>query len=64
MAFPRWCFGVDQRLRFIAPLLAFVRAADAAQEVQCAENFGKPLQVAVVRGDPWRGRRLRLSLRL
>jgi hypothetical protein len=43
-------FGVDQRLRLIAPLLAFVRAANAAQKVQRSEDFGEPLEVVVVGG--------------
>ena len=43
------CFGVDQGLRLVAPLLTFVGAADSAQEVKSTENFRKPLQVAVVR---------------
>src|ERR1700712_4129089 len=43
-------FGIDQRLHLIAPFGALVGAADAAQIVQRAENFGQPLQVAVKRG--------------
>jgi len=59
-------FGVDQGLRFVAPLLTFVGAADAAQEVKSAENFRKPLQVAVVRRWPGlhRGCDRSLGLRL
>ena len=57
-------FGVDERLRLVAPLLPFIRAANAAQEMQRTENLGEPLQIAVVgRGRVLR-RRLRLRLRL
>src|SRR5919201_1804680 len=41
--------GVDQRLHLVAPLLAFVGAADVAQIVQGAEDLGEPLQAAVER---------------
>ena len=71
------CFGVDQGLRFVAPLLAFIRAANAAQEMQRAEDFGKSLQVPIIGdGGRWWSRtrtlglsrslsaRLRLGLRL
>jgi hypothetical protein len=34
-------------LRLVAPFLALVRAANAAQEVQRAEDLGEPLQVMV-----------------
>src|SRR5208282_5982757 len=57
-------FGVDQRLRLIAPLLAFVRAANAAQKMQRAEDFGEPLQVVVVGGRRRLGRHLRSRLGL
>src|SRR5262245_35504323 len=40
---------VDQRLHLVAPFQAFIAAADAAQIVQGAEDFGEPLQVAVER---------------
>ena len=42
-------FGVDQRLHLVAPFRAFIGAADAAQIVQRAEDFGQPLQIAVER---------------
>src|SRR6516165_6751120 len=61
-------FGVDQGLGLDAPVLAFVARADAVQEVQRAEDFGEPLQVAVVRRGldlrRHRGRRLRRRLPL
>ena len=41
-------FGVDQRLGFGAPFLALARVADAAQEMQRAQNLRQPLQVMVV----------------
>ena len=41
-------FGIDQGLGLVAPFLALLRAANGAQEMQSAEDFGKPLQVAVV----------------
>ena len=47
--FPGGRFGFDQRLRLISPLLGFIRTAYGAQKMQRAENFGKPLQVAVIR---------------
>ena len=53
-------FGVDQRLRLIAPFLSFVGAADAAQKIQCAKNFGEPLQIRVVRRGDLNRRRLGL----
>jgi hypothetical protein len=56
--FPGRSFGFDQSLRLVSPLLAFIRTANGAQEMQRAENFGKPLQVAVIGG----GRVLRRSL--
>ena len=43
-------FGVEQCLHLVAPALAFVGAADVAQIVQRAEDFGEPLQVVVERG--------------
>src|SRR5579862_2116120 len=49
VAVARWRFGVDQRLRLGAPFLAFIAAADAAQEMQRAEDFRKPLQIVIVR---------------
>src|ERR1700691_268451 len=59
-------FGVDQRLRFHAPFLALVGAANAAQEMQRPEDLGKSLQVSII-GDwarwSWR-RTLSLSRRL
>src|SRR5580704_7520176 len=42
-------FGLDQRLRLGAPFRAFVRAANAAQEMQRAEDFRQPLQIVIVR---------------
>src|ERR1700719_230782 len=42
-------FGVDQGLHLVAPLLAFIGPADAAQIVQGTENFRKPLEVAIKR---------------
>ena len=42
-------FGIDQRLHLVAPFRPFIGAADAAQIVQRAEDFGQPLQVAVER---------------
>ena len=49
--------GVDQRLHFVAPLRPLVGAADAAQIVQRAEDFGEPLQVGVERRGVLRPRR-------
>src|SRR5262249_3956435 len=49
--------GVDQRLHLVAPLLAFVGAADVAQIVQGAEDLGEPLQAAVERRHPGLGAR-------
>src|SRR6516162_1675770 len=43
-------FGVDQRLGLGAPFLAFVVVANAAQEMQRAEDFRQSLQVAIVGG--------------
>src|SRR5262249_12916126 len=42
-------FGIDQRLHFVAPSLAFVGAAYRAQIVERAENLGEPLHVGLVR---------------
>src|ERR1700757_4382778 len=36
--------GVDEGLHLVAPLLAFVGAADVAQIVQRAEDLGEPLE--------------------
>src|SRR5215472_3792596 len=36
-------FGVDQRLRLVAPFLALIAVAYAAQEMQRAENFRQAL---------------------
>src|SRR3984957_16671995 len=41
-------FGLDQRLRLGTPFRAFVAAANAAQEMQRAEDFRQPLQIVVV----------------
>jgi hypothetical protein len=38
-------FGIDQGLRLAPPFLAFAAVADAAQKMQCAENFRQSLQV-------------------
>src|ERR1700676_3721897 len=43
-------FGVDQRLRFGAPFLSFGVVANAAQEMQRADDFRQPLQIMIVRG--------------
>src|SRR5215469_796364 len=51
-------FGVDQRLLLRAPFLAFVAVANAAQEMECAEDFRQPLQVAVIGGGLVLQRRL------
>src|SRR5262249_32093500 len=40
--------GVNQSLRLVAPLRAFVAAAEGPQVMQRAEDFGQPLQVTVV----------------
>ena len=40
--------GIDQCLGLGAPFLAFIRIAEAAQEVQRAEDFRQPLQIAIV----------------
>src|ERR1700759_240951 len=45
-------FGVDQGLHLVAPFRAVIGAADAAQIVQRAEDFGEPLQIAI----EWRSR--------
>jgi len=58
-----WRLGVDQRLRLTAPFRAFIRSANAAQEMQRAENFRKPLQVMVVGSGHRSGRGRSLSLR-
>src|SRR4029077_952158 len=42
-------FGVDQRLHLVAPFRAFIGAANAAQIMQGAEDFGEPLQIAIER---------------
>src|ERR1700726_2515139 len=42
-------FGLDQRLCLGAPFRAFVAAANAAQEMQRAEDFRQPLQIVIVR---------------
>src|SRR5215469_4752388 len=39
--------GVDEGLHLVAPLLAFVGAADVAQIVQRAQDLGEPLEAAV-----------------
>src|ERR1700722_6740326 len=39
MAVARRRFGLDQRLRLGAPFLAFIAVADAAEEMQRAEDF-------------------------
>src|SRR5262249_38769917 len=39
--------GVDEGLHLVAPLLAFIGAADSAQIVQRAENLGEALEAAV-----------------
>src|SRR6516162_9641681 len=41
-------FGIDQGLRLAPPFLAFAAVADAAQEMQRAQNFRQPLQVAII----------------
>src|SRR4029077_9157634 len=41
-------FGLDQGLRLVAPFRPFIAAAQAAQEMQRAEDFGKPRQIAIV----------------
>src|SRR5260221_428056 len=56
-------FGIDDRLHLVAPLLAFVGAADIAQVVQGAENLGEPLQAAVEGGGGRFGARGRASQR-
>src|SRR5581483_8272827 len=48
-AVPARRLRVDQRLHLVAPFGAFIAAADAAQIMQRAEDFGEPLQVAVER---------------
>src|SRR5271166_4268031 len=42
-----WRLGVDQGLHLVAPLLALIGAAEAAQIVQRAEDFGEALEAAV-----------------
>ncbi len=44
-----WRLGIDQGLHFRAPFLAFIGAADTAQVMQRAENFGQPLQFGIER---------------
>ena len=56
--------GFDQRLRLVAPFRPFIGTADPAQKMQCAENLGKPLQVAVIGLGLLGSRRSRLRLRL
>ena len=48
-AFARRRLRIDQRLHLVAPFLAFVGTADAAQIVKAAENFREPLQVGIER---------------
>src|SRR3569833_398358 len=40
---------VDQRLHLVTPFVAVIIAADAAEVVQGAEDFGQPLQIAIER---------------
>src|SRR5580704_10320964 len=47
VAVARGRLGVDQRLRLGAPFRAFVAAANAAQEMQRAEDFRQPLQIVI-----------------
>src|SRR5580704_4820582 len=56
-------FGLDQRLRFVAPFRALVAAANAAQEMQRAEDFRQPLQIVVVRRGHYLRRHRRRRLR-
>src|SRR5262249_21087960 len=44
--------GVDERLHFVAPFLAFIGAANIAQIVQRAEDLGEALEAAVEGGHP------------
>src|SRR6202451_2305418 len=55
VAVARGRFGVDQPLRLGAPFRAFVAAANAAQEMQRAEDFRQPLQIMVVRRRDYLG---------
>src|SRR5436190_23238145 len=50
-------FGIDDRLHLVAPLLAFVGAADIAQVMQGAENLGEPLQAPIEGGGSCFGAR-------
>src|SRR6185503_19832033 len=50
--FPARRLRVDQRLHFVTPDLAFARAADVAQVMQRAEDFGEALQIALIRRAP------------
>src|SRR5215475_5548485 len=51
--------GVDEGLHLVAPLLAFIGAADIAQIVQRAEDLGEALEAAVEGGHPGFGARRR-----
>src|SRR5262249_61140909 len=57
-------FGVDQHLRLVAPFLPFVGAANAAQEMQRAEDLGEPLQIVVIGRWPVLRRLVRFLLLL
>ena len=48
--------GVDQGLHLVTPFLPFIGAADRAQILQRAEDFGEPLEVAVKGGGIALGR--------
>src|SRR5579872_3837307 len=43
-------FGVDQRLRLVAPFLAFIAVANAAQEMERAKDLRQALQVVIIGG--------------
>ena len=49
-------FGINQRLCFGTPFLPLIAVAEAAQEMQRAQNFRKPLQVVIVRRGWFRRR--------
>src|SRR5215813_3731304 len=52
--------GIEQRLHFGTPLVALVGAAEAAQVMQAAKDFGKPRETSVEgRRDLGGGRRAR-----